>query len=56
MRKRNKRKCTNNPYILDEMREGDERIGSLTGQGASIKIDERVERTIVNESDDSFGK
>ena len=50
-------KCnTKNPYILDEMKDDDERIGSLVNQGESIKIDSRVKRTSVNESDDTFGK
>lgn len=55
---RRKKKNRNNPYILEEggVQEDCQRIGSLLNQSETVKIDERVERTIINESDDSFGK
>lgn len=47
-RRRKKKK----PYSLEDYEEGDERIGSLTGQGISIKIKIEDVRTNTNTSTD----
>ena len=39
-------------YSLEEYQEGDQRIGSLTGQGESIKIKVEDVRVSINESSD----
>jgi hypothetical protein len=51
-RKRKDKKNPHNPYILDEMEDDDQRIGSLTNQGVSIKVDERRQITNTNISVD----
>ena len=54
-RKRKDKKNPNNPYLLDELEDGDQRIGSLTDQGVSIKVDEKRQVTKTNISENTFG-
>ena len=46
-----KKKNKNNPYILSEMEDDDQRIGSLVDQGESISITINNTRQTVNEND-----
>ena len=54
-RKRKDKKNPNNPYLLDELEDGDQRIGSLTDQGVSIKVDVKRQVTKTNISENTFG-
>ena len=54
-RKRKNKKNPHNPYLLDELEDGDQRIGSLTDQGVSIKVDEKRQVTKTNISENTFG-
>ena len=66
MGRRKDKKNPLNPYILDEMEDDDQRIGSLLDQGVSIKVEDRRQITNINanssgnigrpvEEDDSSG-
>ena len=50
MVRRKDKKNPLNPYILDEMEDDDQRIGSLVDQGVSIKVEERRQVTNTNTS------
>ena len=51
MGKKKRKKNPLNPYILSEMEEGDQRIGSLVDQGQSISITIDNTRQTINEND-----
>ena len=48
-----RKKKPKHPYILSEMKEDDQRIGSLVDQGVSIEIKEINKRTSSNTSNDN---
>tara|TARA_R110002050_G_scaffold296723_1_gene457035 strand:+ start:587 stop:760 length:174 start_codon:yes stop_codon:yes gene_type:complete len=54
LKKKKKKKNPLNPYILSEMEQDDQRIGSLVDQGEVIKEGNRNVRTKTNESTNTF--
>ena len=54
LRKKKKKKDPKNPYILEHMEDGDQRIGSLVDQGEVIKEGNRNVRTKTSESTNTF--
>ena len=49
-KKKSLKKDPKNPYILEHMEDGDERIGSLVNQSETVKIDDRSNRIDVDAS------
>ena len=54
LKKKKKKKNPLNPYILSEMEQDDQRIGSLVNQGEVIKVSSRSVRTKANDSTNTF--